>query len=313
MKAYTNSAASKIFLGIIGFIALLILLYIFARGLFQLIVSSLPYLILASLAFLGFYKVFIVRYGETERGIIYRFGKFNRVAGPGWSIIIPFFEEEFSRVDVRTRTVNLTDIVAVTRDDIPLTLNVAFFYAIVDPKKAVLQVTVLEDALNNFVYGVIRDAVGSFTMREAFYNIEGMNEEFKKRLVFALEEWGAEVKNVEILNVKIPDAVFNALIAPVTAEQKAIAARFNAEARRVAVEVLGDAAERLNPNALTYLYLKALERIASSKGSKVILPASFPKVTESLITGVGLGAGLEAIDTEKVIGQIAEKIKESKK
>jgi regulator of protease activity HflC (stomatin/prohibitin superfamily) len=281
--------------------------------LFYLVVGSLPYLFLVSLAFLGFYKVFIVKYGETERGIIYRLGKFNRVAGPGWSIVIPFFEEEFTRVDVRTKTVNLTDIVAVTRDDIPLTLDVAFFYAIVDPKKAVLQVTVLEDALNNFVYGVIRDAVGSFTMREAFYNIEGMNEEFKKRLVFALEEWGTEVKNVEILSVKIPDAVFNALIAPVTAEQKAIAARFNAEARRVAVEVLGDAAERLNPNALTYLYLKALERIASAKGSKIILPASFPKVTENLLAGVGLGAGLEAMDTEKVIGQIAEKIKETKK
>jgi regulator of protease activity HflC (stomatin/prohibitin superfamily) len=313
MKAYSNSIASKFLLGAIGFVASLILLYIFARGLFYLVVGSLPYLFLVSLAFLGFYKVFIVKYGETERGIIYRLGKFNRVAGPGWSIVIPFFEEEFTRVDVRTKTVNLTDIVAVTRDDIPLTLDVAFFYAIVDPKKAVLQVTVLEDALNNFVYGVIRDAVGSFTMREAFYNIEGMNEEFKKRLVFALEEWGTEVKNVEILSVKIPDAVFNALIAPVTAEQKAIAARFNAEARRVAVEVLGDAAERLNPNALTYLYLKALERIASAKGSKIILPTSFPKVTENLLAGVGLGAGLEAIDTEKVISQIAEKIKETKK
>ncbi|MDI6807063.1 MAG: SPFH domain-containing protein [Candidatus Aenigmarchaeota archaeon] len=304
-----NSLASSILVGGIGFIALLILLWVFAPGIFNIFVRSLPYIILIILVFFGFYKVFIIRYGETERGIIYRVGKFNRVAGPGWHIVIPFFEREFSRVDVRTKTVNLVDINAVTRDDIPLTLNIAFFYAIVDPRKAVLQVTVLEDALNNFVFGVIRDAAGTFVMRETFYNIEGMNEEFKKRLVFALEEWGAEVKNVEILNVKVPDEVFNALITPVTSEQKAIAARFDAEARRVAVEVLGDAAERLNPNALTYLYLKALERIASAPGSRVVLPASFPRVTDSLMTGIGVGAGLETIDSEKVIAKIAKKIK----
>lgn len=309
-EIYKNTLFPKIVIGGAGFLAFLALLSIFAPGIFRAFVNNLHLIILSALAFFGFYKIFIIRYGETERGIIYRLGKFNRVAGPGWSIVIPFFEEEFRRVDVRTRTVNLTDIVAVTRDDIPLTLDIAFFFAIVDPKKAVLEVTVLEDALNSFVFGVVRDAVGTFVMREAFYNIEGMNEEFKKRLVFALEEWGAEIKDVEILNVKIPDTVFNALIAPVTAEQRAIAARFKAEARRVGVEVLGDAARRLNPNALTYLYLKALERIASAPGSKVVLPAAFPKVTDSLITGVGVGAGLQTIDAEKAIEEIAKKLQE---
>ncbi len=305
-----NGVASRLFVGIVGFAAFLLLLKIFLPGLFTLILRALPFLALASVAFFGFYKVFIVNYGETERGIIYRFGKFNRVAGPGWAIVIPFFEQEFKRVDIRTRSVTLNNITAVTRDDIPLTLDAVFFYSIADPKKAVLQVTVLEDALNNFVYGVIRDSVGGFVMREAFYNIEGINEECKKRLVFALEEWGADVKDVEILRVKIPDDVFKALIAPVTEEQKAIAARFQAEAKRVAVEVLGDAAERLNPQALTYLYLKALEKIASSKGSKIVLPASFPKITEDLMKGVGIGAGLEAINAEEAIKKIAEKLQQ---
>lgn len=296
--------------GIIGFITFLIILYVFVPPLFSFVLTILPYLILFTIAFISFYKVFVKVYGETERGIIYRMGRFHRVAGPGWSVVIPFFEREFQRVDIRTRTMNLREIGVVTRDDIPLTIDATFFYSIVDPKKAVLQVTVLEDTVKAFVYGVVRDGIGTFVMREVFYNIEEINDELKKRLTFATEKWGIDVSDVEIMKVQIPDRVLSALIEPVTAEQKAIASRFQAEARRVLIEVMGDAAERLNPNALTYLYLKALEKIAKSEGSKIVLPVNYPRILEGLVTGAGLGLGIDLSkeEQEKIISKITEKL-----
>jgi regulator of protease activity HflC (stomatin/prohibitin superfamily) len=295
-------------IGLIGFIALLILISIFSPTLAKTIISNIPYIVLISIVIYSFTKVFVIKYGQTERGIIYRFGKFNRVAGPGWSIVIPFFEKEFSKVDVRTRTEVINEASAVTKDDIPLNFDVSFFYSIADPKKAVLQVTALEDTLKTFLRGIVRDGVGNFTMRDVFYNMSEIASTMKERATPMTEQWGITINGIEILHVKLPDAVMNALYQPVTEEQKAIAARFQAEAIRVTTEVLGDAAERLNPNALTYLYLKALEKVASAENSKIVLPMSFPTIMNSLTAGLGLGMGLEGIDQQKVIEQIAQKI-----
>jgi regulator of protease activity HflC (stomatin/prohibitin superfamily) len=267
-------------------------------------------LILVAAVIFGFFAVFVKRYGETERGIIYRFGAFHRVAGPGWSIVLPFFEEEFSRVDIRTRSEMLGGIPVVTRDDIPLTLDVAFFYSIADARKAILRVASITHTLPKFVHGVVRNGVGGFAMREVFYRMEDINEELRKRLLYAQESWGVNIENIEILRVNLPDHVLRALTAPVTAEQRAIAARFLAEARRVSIEVLGDAARRLHRDALTYLYLRALEKIASAPGSKIVLPMSFPSVVKGVGAGVGvgLGIGLSAEQEAKVIDQIAKRI-----
>jgi regulator of protease activity HflC (stomatin/prohibitin superfamily) len=198
----------------------------------------------------------------------------------------------------------------VTRDDIPLALDAVFFYSISDAAKAILRVRSITHLLPKFVYGVVRDAAGAFAMRDLFSRMEELNSEAEKRLRFAEEEWGVRIVGLEILKLNLPEDVLNALIRPVTAEQRAIAARFEAEARRVAIEVLGDAARRLHRDALTYLYLKALEKIASAPGARVVLPMAFPKLIDGLRAGVGvgLGIGLTADKEAKVIDEIAKRI-----
>lgn len=259
---------------------------------------------------------FVKTYGETERAIIYRFGKFNRVAGPGWSIVIPFIEQEFAKLDIRTRSKTLENILVYSKDDIPIFINATIFYGIADPKKAVLQVTVLEDVLQDYFVGAIRDGVSNFAMREIFSKIEEISRILEKNVTFILQQWGVHVVNIQIPNVKLPEAVIDALIKPLTSEQEALAARFQAEAKRVLIEVLGDAAERLNPNAISYLYLKALEKIGSSPGSKIILPTNFnsaiSNIPQNVIAGLSAGLGLaEGANINQIIDKIAEKIKTS--
>ena len=303
--------AGRIIAGIIGFIALIILLSIVFGGfVVNIIFKILPMLILISLFIYGFIAIFIRNYGETERAIIYRFGKFNRVAGPGWSIVIPFVEQEFAKVDIRTRSKTLEDIQVYSRDDIPINVTVAIFYGIMDPKKAMLQVTVLEDVLIEYFIGAIRNGVSNFAMREIFSKIDEIGKELEKNVTFALQQWGVNITSIQIQRIKLPEVVLNALIKPLTSEQEAIAARFNAEAKRVLIEVLGDAAERLNQNAINYLYLKALERIGASPNSKIILPANFSNVVSNISSSLAAGIGLaEGINVDDIINKIAEKIK----
>ncbi|MCS7123734.1 MAG: SPFH domain-containing protein [Candidatus Aenigmarchaeota archaeon] len=301
----------KIVFGIIGFIALVLLLSQMFGGIVFKIVGTLlwPFFLL-TLFLVGFFFTFIKTYGETERAIIYRFGKFNRVAGPGWSIVIPFIEQEFKKIDIRTRSKTLENVQVFSKDDIPLYTNVAIFYGIVDPKKAVLQVTVLEDVLFNYFIGAIRNGMSNFAMREIFSKLDEISTGLEKNVVFALQQWGVNIISIQIQNIKLPEDVLNALIKPLTSEQEALATRFQAEAKRVLIEVLGDAAERLNPNAISYLYLKALEKIGTAPNSKILLPANFSSVANTLSAGISAGLGLgEGLDIQKIIDQIAEKIK----
>lgn len=298
----------NLIIGGVGFVALLILINIVSPTFARVVVNNIPYLILLALFSFGFTKVFVRMYGATDRGVIYRFGKFNRVAGPGWSIVIPFFEKEFQKVDVRTHTEIINEVGAVTRDDIPLSFDVSFFYSIADPKKAALQVTAVHNSVRTFFQGLIRDGTGNFVMREVFNNMTDISAAMKDRAIPVLEQWGILISDIEILKVTLPDTLMTALYQPVTEEQRALAARFQAEATRVTTEVLGDAAQRLNPNALTYLYLKALQATASAPNSKVVLPMSFGNVMNSLTSGIGLGVGLQGMDEQNVVNQIAQKI-----
>jgi len=119
---------------LIAFIIFIALWFLFPT--FQLIMKSIFVILVIYVLFV----LFVKKYDEYERGIIFRIGKFNRVAGPGWSIVIPFIEKEFTRLDVRTRMLNLYVPMAFTKDDLRLKMDGVVYYRIVDASKAVLQI-----------------------------------------------------------------------------------------------------------------------------------------------------------------------------
>ena len=48
----------------------------------------------------------IKQINEYERGILFRFGKFNKVMNPGWNIVIPIIDF-YKKVDIRTKAVDV--------------------------------------------------------------------------------------------------------------------------------------------------------------------------------------------------------------
>ena len=74
------------FVGGIAAIAVLFLLGMFIPAFFYLFL-----IVLFLVAFAVFFVTSVKKYTQFERGIIFRLGKFNRIAGPGWAVVIPFF------------------------------------------------------------------------------------------------------------------------------------------------------------------------------------------------------------------------------
>ena len=56
---------------------------------------------------------------EYERGILYTLGKFTKILNPGWRIILPIINS-YDKVDMRTKTVDVPEQEAITKDNVSI-------------------------------------------------------------------------------------------------------------------------------------------------------------------------------------------------
>ncbi len=255
-----------------------------------------------------FFKFFVKKYDEHQRAIIFRMGKFNRIAGPGWAVVIPFFEKEFAKVDIRTKMLDLYVPVAFTNDDLRLKLDGVIYYRIVDPNKAILKIDNYMSGLTNLIVSQTRNLISSLSMREVFGKLPELNRLLADAIRRATWKWGIDVPMVQIRSVVPPEEIAVAMQQKEIAAQFMQAQKFRAEARKVAIEALGEAAKKLEDRALMYLYLKALEEISKGSGTKLVFPAQFMNVMKG---GFGIGTGLNAagLDLKEAVEKVKEKIK----
>ncbi len=288
--------------GIIG----LVLLWMFNFA-FRITTFVLLGVFLASL----FFKFFVRKYDEMERAIIFRLGKFNRIAGPGWSIVVPFFEKEYAKIDVRTHMMNIVVPVAFTSDDLRLKLSGVYYYRIVDPEKAILRVENYQRGINNLVLSEMRNTIASMTMREVFANMGKLNDLLKDAIRHKTMKWGIDIDMVQINGIAPPVEIVEAMQAKEIEAQQLQAQRFRAEARKVAIEAIGEAAEKLDDFSIMYLYLEALKELSKGQATKLIFPMQFFNVLEGMKKDVG--KALAGLNVASMVNAFKDKILESQK
>jgi len=257
-----------------------------------------------------FFKLFVKKYNQYERAIIFRMGKFNRIAGPGWVIVIPFFEKEFARVDTRTKMIDVFIPMVFTKDDLRLKLDGIVYYKIVDPNKAILKIDNYMTGLKNLITSQMRNLISSMTMRDVFGKLSELNDMLADSIRHATWKWGIDVPMVQLKGVTPPEEIAVAMQQKEIASQFMQAQRFRAEARKVAIEALGDAAKKLDDRALSYLYIKALEEISKGSGTKLVFPAQFMDVMKKGF-GMGTGFGAAGINVDEAVKAIKNKITSS--
>jgi len=218
---------------------------------------------------------------DYERAIIYRFGKVNRVGGPGWAFILPFIES-YNLVDLRTVTLDVPKQDVVTSDGIELSVDAVIYIKIKKDKQSVvnsvIEVQNFKEASKLFVISAIRDIVGSMTLSDVISNIEIINAQVKENLEKISKEWGLSVESVEIKDVQIPKVVLDAMHEEKAAVQQKLARMERALAHKAEIEAVKEAAGDLDQKALTYYYIKAIEGMSKNKGSQVFFPAEFSKL-----------------------------------
>ncbi|MGC8533071.1 MAG: SPFH domain-containing protein [Candidatus Parvarchaeum sp.] len=294
---------------VIGIIALvaLFLLSIFVPSLFYAFL-----IIFIALLIVIFFITFVKKYSQFERGIIFRLGKFNRIAGPGWAIVVPFFEEEYKKVDVRVKMMDITSSDIFTADDLKISLDGTIYYQIVDPEKATLQIDNYGQGLSNLVQSAVRNAIASLTMRQVFGSLDRLNDILADAIRHMTWKWGIDVPSVQLRSVSPSNEVIQAMQQPEIAANLLQAQRFKAEAQKIVMEAIGEGSKSLDDRSIMYLYLQALKQIGESSSSKIVLPMQFMQNAGSMLGGMaGLSTtALASLGGQENVQNVIDKIKE---
>jgi regulator of protease activity HflC (stomatin/prohibitin superfamily) len=274
----------------------------------------------------------IVNFMEYERGVVFRWGRFNRIAGPGWEVVFPLLER-YVKVDMRLEVISPGIHEVVTKDKVKFIVAPEIFLYVSNPKDAVLNIQNYKKAVIQYVNSALTHTLGDST---SDYIVAHMNE-ISDTLGHAVEhmtespgkEWGVVVPRVKLAFIKFPDEVQSAMHKKVASEQLKLAAHEKAEAIKVEIDAIREAGGKLTDPALTYMYLESLDKVARGKATKIVLPLEITRMAEGMskksgnILGLGGDGGLspdiikkytEIVDNyEKRINQIENKIEAGEK
>ena len=237
---------------------------------------SLPALVVAALGgWLAVSSIHVVL--EWEKAVVLRFGKFNRVAGPGIVFTIPIVEFYTLRVDQRVASTYFGAEETLTGDLVPVNVDAVIFWMVWSAKAACTEVEDYAQAVSWMAQTAMRKAIGRTTVAELASRRDQLDEELKDALEGKLNDWGITIIDVEVRDIVIPKELQHAMAAEAVAERKKNARMVLAEAEADISDMLKDAGVAYEESAeamkLRQMHL-AYESVEESGGT-LVLPSSF--------------------------------------
>jgi len=232
----------------------------------------------------------IVRFNEYERGVVLRLGRFDRIAGPGWSLVFPLLEKYF-KVDLRLQMYNIPPQEVVTRDKVRFLLSPEIFMYVTDPKAAMLNVGDYKSATLGYVNSSLTHDCGNSTSDYIITHMDDLTHSLEERINHVSnepgKEWGIKIVKIKLTLVRFPDSVQDAMHEKVASEQLKLAAHEKAEATKIEIDAIREAGSKLTSPAITYMYLEALDKVARGRATKIVLPLEVSKIAETISKSTG--------------------------
>jgi regulator of protease activity HflC (stomatin/prohibitin superfamily) len=233
---------------------------------------------------------------EWERKVVLRLGRFAGVRGPGIFFLLPFVEQTPFTVDLRTVTSSFTAEQALTRDNVPINVDTVVYWRVIDPGRAVLQVEDYRAAVLGTAQAALRDIIGRSNLTQLLTERHAIDEELTRVLDAQTEPWGVKATAVLMRDIKIPDALQDAMSRVAQAERERDARVILGESETLVAQRFAEAGLVYadNPMALHLRGMNMLyETMKQNPGSIVIIPSS---AVESMALG-GV-TGLTALASE---------------
>ena len=211
---------------------------------------------------------------EYERGVIFRLGRLLGTAkGPG--IVLVFAPvDRMVRVSLRQEAHEVPPQDIITRDNVTLKVNAVIFLRVIDPNRAVVEVSNYLYQTSQFAQTTLRSVLGEVELDELLSHRDKLNTRIQSILDQHTAPWGVKVVNVEVKQVDMPESMLRAMAKQAEAEREKRSKIIHAEGEFAAAQRLVDAAHVLatEPITIQLRYLQTLTEIGVEKNTTIVFP-----------------------------------------
>ena len=222
---------------------------------------------------------------QYQRAVIFRLGRFNRMAGPGLYLLLPFVEWQV-RLDLRTVTRAVEPQEGITRDNVPIKVSAVIWFRIVDAGRAVIQVRDVDDAVVQVSLTTLRSVLGQHTLDELLKDQDTIGSLMQRSIDGVTGPWGVEVERVQMKNIEIPPSMQRAMAQEAEALREKRARIIKAEAELEAAEQLRNAASVImqNPAGLELRRMQMITEVGAEQNTMtiVMMPSEFVAMARGL-------------------------------
>jgi regulator of protease activity HflC (stomatin/prohibitin superfamily) len=170
----------------------------------------------------------------TSRGLVERFGRYNRFANPGIIFLIPFIER-LIRINITENMIDAGLQEIITSDSLNAQVDAQVYFKVRSDEESV---KASEYSVFNYMVQIValarttlRNIIGTMTLKEANSERGKINSSLYNNLATETKNWGLEIVRTELKEINPPPDVQETMNKVVKASNEKIAAIDFATAR----------------------------------------------------------------------------------
>jgi regulator of protease activity HflC (stomatin/prohibitin superfamily) len=210
---------------------------------------------------------------EYERAVVFELGRVRAAKGPG--VILIFRPvQQIVRVSLRQEVMEVPPQDIITRDNVTLKVNAVITLRVVEPTKAIIEVSNYIYQTSQFAQTTLRSVLGEVNLDELLAHRDSLNQRIQTIIDGHTAPFGVKVVAVEVKQVDLPESMLRAMAKQAEAAREARAKIIHAEGEFDAAAKLVDAARLMatQPMTLQLRYLQTLTEIGVEKNTTIVFP-----------------------------------------
>ena len=158
--------------------------------------------------------------GQTEKGIVERFGAYRTTWDTGSHLKVPFLDRLAHRIDMKEHVADFPPQSVITKDNVTMQIDTVVFFYVTDPKLFAYGVADPIRAIELLSATTLRNVIGELDLDETLTSRDVINEKIRGILDAATDPWGIKVTRVEVKNILPPKDIQEAMERQMRAERE---------------------------------------------------------------------------------------------
>ena len=235
---------------------------------------------------------------EWEEAIILRFGKFQRLVGPGFFFKWPYIET-FLKQDKRIITLDISHQEVMTKDNISVTVDAVVFVKVVNTRDSIVNIQNVWDSVMKYAQTTMRDVVGDVELDELLARRDEIANKIGSMVERETQEWGVDITSVKLQTVELPEDMKRVMARQAEAEREKRAVIIKSEGELTAAENLERAVQKMSNRAMYLRTLSSLEDISFDQSNTIVFAVPMDIVKGEILGLSSFAGATSAVKTVK--------------